>query len=57
MISEMIHVASLIHDDVIDASETRRGVDTVQHTWGQQRASLILSYSIKKTFLQDSSIS
>ena len=36
----MIHTASLIHDDVIDASETRRGQKSVQHAWGQRKAIL-----------------
>lgn len=37
MISEMIHTASLIHDDVIDASAVRRGKPSVQHQWGQRK--------------------
>ena len=37
MISEMIHTASLIHDDVIDASAMRRGKPSVQHQWGQRK--------------------
>merc|ERR1711939_35554 len=28
-ITEMIHTASLVHDDVVDEASTRRGVDTV----------------------------
>ena len=36
MISEMIHTASLVHDDVVDASETRRGKKSVQTSWGQK---------------------
>ena len=37
MISEMIHTASLIHDDVIDASKMRRGKPSVQNQWGQRK--------------------
>lgn len=33
---ELIHIASLVHDDVIDASTTRRGVPTVTALWGNQ---------------------
>ena len=32
--SEMIHMATLVHDDVIDRAETRRGRKTVNHVWG-----------------------
>lgn len=33
---ELIHMASLVHDDVIDASLTRRGVPTVKACWGNK---------------------
>jgi octaprenyl-diphosphate synthase len=31
---EMVHVATLVHDDVIDAAETRRGRPSTNMTWG-----------------------
>lgn len=37
MISEMIHTASLVHDDVVDTSETRRGKPSAQAAWGQRK--------------------
>lgn len=40
MIAEMIHTASLVHDDVIDTAETRRGKPTVQKLWGQKKVAL-----------------
>jgi decaprenyl-diphosphate synthase subunit 1 len=44
MIAEMIHTSSLMHDDVIDVSDTRRGRPTVQKSWGQRKAILAGDY-------------
>jgi geranylgeranyl pyrophosphate synthase len=35
-VTEMIHVATLLHDDVIDDSELRRGKKTVRAQWGNK---------------------
>lgn len=35
---EMLHTATLIHDDIIDKSETRRGVPTISHLYGPEVA-------------------
>ncbi|XP_060778534.1 decaprenyl-diphosphate synthase subunit 1 isoform X2 [Neoarius graeffei] len=40
MISEMIHTASLVHDDVIDGADTRRGKTTINEVWGEKKAIL-----------------
>ncbi|XP_056306571.1 decaprenyl-diphosphate synthase subunit 1 isoform X1 [Danio aesculapii] len=40
MISEMIHTASLVHDDVIDDSDKRRGKNTINNVWGERKAIL-----------------
>nr|CAD7579036.1 unnamed protein product [Timema californicum] len=40
MISEMIHSASLIHDDVIDQSDFRRGKPSVNVLWNHKKISL-----------------
>ncbi len=37
MISEMIHSASLVHDDVIDQSDFRRGKPSVNALWTQRK--------------------
>ncbi|XP_074652416.1 all trans-polyprenyl-diphosphate synthase PDSS1-like isoform X2 [Tubulanus polymorphus] len=47
-IAEMIHVASLMHDDVIDASETRRGKSSVHFKWGQLNAILVGDFILSK---------
>ena len=38
---EMIHNATLLHDDVIDEGQTRRGLPTVNNLWGNQSAVLL----------------
>ncbi len=47
---ELIHVASLIHDDVIDAADRRRGQATVNAVWGNQVAVLLGDYLFSKAF-------
>ena len=39
-ITEMIHTSSLVHDDVVDESEVRRGVPTVHSRFGNRVAVL-----------------
>jgi all-trans-nonaprenyl-diphosphate synthase len=39
-ITEMIHTASLVHDDVVDEADTRRGVATVHSRFGNRVAVL-----------------
>ncbi|MFN2524821.1 MAG: polyprenyl synthetase family protein [Actinomycetota bacterium] len=41
---ELVHLATLYHDDVIDETETRRGVPTVHAKWGLQVAVLAGDY-------------
>lgn len=43
MISEMIHTASLVHDDVIDGSDKRRGKRTINEMWGEKKVRAIIS--------------
>jgi octaprenyl-diphosphate synthase len=37
---EYLHVATLLHDDVIDQADTRRGLPTVNNAWGLTQAIL-----------------
>ncbi|CAM6093262.1 unnamed protein product [Calypogeia fissa] len=39
-ITEMIHVASLLHDDVLDHADTRRGIGSLNHVMGNKLAVL-----------------
>ena len=41
---ELIHVASLIHDDVLDEAAIRRGRETLQTKWGNKVAVLVGDY-------------
>ncbi|MDI6709735.1 MAG: polyprenyl synthetase family protein [Bacillota bacterium] len=36
MALELIHMATLVHDDVVDAAQTRRGTPTVKALWGNR---------------------
>ncbi|XP_034985368.1 all trans-polyprenyl-diphosphate synthase PDSS1 isoform X2 [Zootoca vivipara] len=40
VIAEMIHTATLLHDDVIDDANSRRGKQTVNQIWGERKAVL-----------------
>ena len=43
---EMLHNASLIHDDVIDQSATRHGVETINSVWNNHIAVLMGDYFV-----------
>mmetsp|Transcript_12364 Transcript_12364/g.18752 ORF Transcript_12364/g.18752 Transcript_12364/m.18752 type:complete len:594 (+) Transcript_12364:259-2040(+) len=47
-ISEMIHTASLFHDDVIDKAETRRGSPAVHQVFGNKVAILAGDYLLAR---------
>ncbi len=46
---EMVHLSTLIHDDVIDAADTRHGIPTVNHRFGDRVAILLGDYFFAKT--------
>jgi len=41
---ELMHTATLVHDDAIDKSSVRRGRPTVNEAWGEERAVLLGDY-------------
>jgi len=44
IISEMIHTASLVHDDILDHAETRRGKLSVNTKWNLQKSTMCGDY-------------
>ncbi|MHC4482701.1 MAG: polyprenyl synthetase family protein [Planctomycetota bacterium] len=49
-IVEMIHNATLLHDDVIDEGQRRRGEPTVNSLWGNESAVLLGDFLLSKVF-------
>lgn len=47
---ELIHTASLVHDDILDCAKKRRGVATINATYGTQIAVLVGDYLFAKAF-------
>ena len=47
---EMIHTATLVHDDVIDDSDMRRHVSTVHRRWNTETSVLFGDYLLSKAF-------
>lgn len=46
---EMLHLATLIHDDIVDEAQTRRGNATVNAVWGDKIAILLGDYYFART--------
>ena len=49
MLVEMLHTASLIHDDVIDNSDQRRGRPSVNALWQSRNAVILGDYILART--------
>ncbi|MBN1457686.1 MAG: polyprenyl synthetase family protein, partial [Sedimentisphaerales bacterium] len=49
-IIEMIHTATLLHDDVIDQAQTRRSSATANALWGNESAVLLGDMVLSKVF-------
>lgn len=41
VIVEMVHLATLVHDDIMDEAEVRRSRPTLAHRWGNEQAVLL----------------
>ena len=48
--AELVHTASLVHDDVIDDAHTRRGRATVNERWGNRTAVLAGDFLFARAF-------
>lgn len=48
---ELIHAATLLHDDVIDESTTRRGKATANYEWGNKASILVGDYLFSQSFI------
>ncbi len=47
---EFIHTATLLHDDVVDGSELRRGQATANELWGNQASVLVGDFLYSRSF-------
>jgi len=49
-IIEFIHTATLLHDDVVDSSDMRRGRNTANHVFGNEASVLVGDYLYSRAF-------
>ena len=42
--SELLHIATLVHDDAVDKASVRRGQPTINQIWGVERAVILGDY-------------
>ncbi len=47
---EFIHTATLLHDDVVDESDLRRGLATANNVWGNQASVLVGDFLFARAF-------
>jgi len=49
-IIEFIHTATLLHDDVVDGSDMRRGQETANNLWGNEASVLVGDFLYTRSF-------
>jgi len=49
-IIEFIHTATLLHDDVVDGSDMRRGKETANNLWGNEASVLVGDFLYTRSF-------
>ena len=50
VVIELIHTATLLHDDIVDESNTRRGKETANEVWGNAASVLVGDFLYSRAF-------
>jgi len=50
VVVEFLHTASLLHDDVVDSSDVRRGTPSANGVWGNQASVLVGDFLFSRAF-------
>jgi octaprenyl-diphosphate synthase len=53
---ELIHAATLLHDDVLDEAENRRSAGTANRLWGNASAVLLGDFLLSKVFVMSTAL-
>jgi octaprenyl-diphosphate synthase len=50
VVIELIHTATLLHDDIVDESKSRRGKETANKVWGNAASVLVGDFLYSRAF-------
>jgi octaprenyl-diphosphate synthase len=50
VVIELIHTATLLHDDIVDESKSRRGKETANEVWGNAASVLVGDFLYSRAF-------